>query len=400
MLSSFNKTQFIRYWGRKPLEQIEPYILEYSKEGEVVLDPFAGSGSTIMTALINRRRAIYNDLNQVAMIIAKANILRQNVDVKLSKRYKDLYMVNGKEVSYYIWEGDKIIKAKLVDGTLIDYQGKDYDGDDLILWWYPQNPLYYLNGKTFDKRRNVTRVDELFTKRNLLILSEMHWEIERQYNIKSIVAFISILHETSKMARLGGGAWGLPCYWVPYKRIEKNPYILFEKKLKMVNEVGGNYSVGRRDDVIQYLVDVAFWDDDAKKLGIPDNSIDLIVTDPPFFDEIQYFELSYLAATWIGAKVDFYNEIVVNHGRDKDETIYLKDLEKAISEMHRVLKKDRHVIIMFHEEEEDKMKEIKNVISSFFTIEKEDIKTMQQRAIGDRITNSKGRELKVFIAKK
>ena len=47
-------------------------------------------------------------------------------------------------------------------------------------------------------------------------------------------------------------------------------------------------------------------------MPIPDNSVDLVITDPPFFDEVQYFELSFLAVAWLNLKLDFDNEIVVN----------------------------------------------------------------------------------------
>jgi len=388
-----------RYWGRKAGEIARGYILSLSRENEILLDPFAGSGSVIAAALNLKRRAIYNDLNPVASIIAKGNLIGKETKVRLSKRYLDLYMIDyqgeRREVCYYIWEGDRIVKAKLVSGELIDCQGKDYEGE--IPYPYPKDPLYYPNGKPFDKKRQVDRVDELFTRRNLLILSEILSEIPKDE--KALAAFISILYQSSKMARLNAGSWGVPCYWIPYRRVERNPYLLFERASRRINKMGGKWKEGNVEEVFKGEADVAFLNADAKNLPIPDSSVDLVVTDPPFFDEVQYFELSYLAATWLRIRLDFNNEIVVNHRRGKDEKTYLEELEKAVKEIHRVLKKDKYAIIMFHEESEEKLKKIWDIISSFFKILKEDITIMKQRNIGDR-DNLKGKELRIIIAKK
>jgi len=389
----------VRYWGRKPPELVEPYIKAYSHEGEVVLDPFAGSGSFVAAALQLKRRAIYIDLNPVAKIIARATIIKDKNDeeVKLQKRYKDLYMINGKEVEYYIWEGDKIVKAKLVNGSLIDYQGGDYEGE-IAYCCYPKDKLYYNNGKSFETRRGIDRIDQLYTRRNLLILLDILKDIPLSY--KPIAAFISILYQASKMARLNAGSWGVPCYWIPHRRVERNPYLLYERAYKRIAKLGGDYREGTARDIINHNADVAFYAWDATDmLFLHDNSVDLVVTDPPFYDEIQYFELSYLAAAWLYAKLDFEHEIVVNRNRGIDEKKYLNRLAKALLEIQRVLKDGRYAVIMFHEEDEERMKKIKELISCFFTIEKEDKVEMKQRNVGDRDTK-RGKELRIFVAKK
>jgi len=381
----------IRYWGRKDGSLIEKYILSYSNIGDIILDPFAGSGNVLNKALELKRKAIYNDLDLVAQIIAKANILRKETNVELNKRYLDLYMINGEEVNYYIWEGNEITKAKMVNGKLIDYHGKDYEGE--IPYPYPQDPLVYSNGESFEKNGGVTRIDQLFTRRNILILSDILDQLPREE--KALATFISTLHDASKMVRSNGGVWGIPNFWIPYKRVEKNPYRIFERRLKILNKVGGNWIEGGINDVLNGNSDIAFINFDAKKLPIPDNSADLIITDPPFFDEIQYFEIYYFYAVWLNIRLNFDNEIIVNHKRGFNIKKYLNDLEKAVSEMYRILKKNRKIIIMFHEENEEKMKEMKEIISSFFIIEKEDTSLMRQRNIGHR----GGRELKIIIGR-
>jgi len=61
----------IRFWGSKPNDIISNLIKEYSKDGDIILDPFGGRGVTVIEALKMRRRVIYNDLNPYAFFIAK-----------------------------------------------------------------------------------------------------------------------------------------------------------------------------------------------------------------------------------------------------------------------------------------------------------------------------------------
>ena len=47
-----------KYWARKPHNVVAEYISTYSKKGEIVLDPFGGSGVTAIEAVKRGRRGI------------------------------------------------------------------------------------------------------------------------------------------------------------------------------------------------------------------------------------------------------------------------------------------------------------------------------------------------------
>ena len=40
-----------KYWARKPHNVVREYIEHYTKKGDIVLDPFCGSGVTVLEAL-------------------------------------------------------------------------------------------------------------------------------------------------------------------------------------------------------------------------------------------------------------------------------------------------------------------------------------------------------------
>src|SRR6185503_18581625 len=58
------------YPTKVPPEAITPYIERFTSPGDVVLDPFCGSGMTGLAALRSGRRSILNDLSPLAIHLA------------------------------------------------------------------------------------------------------------------------------------------------------------------------------------------------------------------------------------------------------------------------------------------------------------------------------------------
>src|ERR1017187_6339925 len=59
------------YFTRRPANVVRDYVERYSEEGDVVLDPFGGTGVTAIEAFLLGRNAIQNDLNPFANFIAR-----------------------------------------------------------------------------------------------------------------------------------------------------------------------------------------------------------------------------------------------------------------------------------------------------------------------------------------
>ncbi len=51
-----------KYWARKPHNVVAEYIRRHSLEGEIVLDPFVGSGVTALEAIKLGRKGVGIDL--------------------------------------------------------------------------------------------------------------------------------------------------------------------------------------------------------------------------------------------------------------------------------------------------------------------------------------------------
>jgi len=93
---------------------------------------------------------------------------------------------------------------------------------------------------------------------------------------------------------------------------------------------------------------------------IPDKSVDAVITDPPYFDNVQYSELADFFYVWLRlALKDTYswfqpelssrpNEIVKNDKLGKMTDFFNEGLRQVFVECHRVLKEDGLLIFTFH----------------------------------------------------
>ena len=68
------------YWSKKPHDAIRQYISHYTQPGDMVLDPFCGSGGTALAALMEGRAAIAIDLSPAATFITKNYCTPVDVD--------------------------------------------------------------------------------------------------------------------------------------------------------------------------------------------------------------------------------------------------------------------------------------------------------------------------------
>lgn len=60
------------YFSKKPYDAIREYIRHYTRSGDLILDPFCGSGSTALAALLDNRRVIAIDRSPAATFITKS----------------------------------------------------------------------------------------------------------------------------------------------------------------------------------------------------------------------------------------------------------------------------------------------------------------------------------------
>lgn len=81
------------YQGMYPAKLAHYFIQRYSNEGDLVVDPFSGRGTTVLQARAEGRRTVGNDLSELAYVLTRAkaappswNALNKQID-KLEAAY-------------------------------------------------------------------------------------------------------------------------------------------------------------------------------------------------------------------------------------------------------------------------------------------------------------------------
>ena len=90
--------------------------------------------------------------------------------------------------------------------------------------------------------------------------------------------------------------------------------------------------------------------------SIPDESVDLVLTDPPYFDYIQYSELANFFYVWLRLglkeKYTWFEPLLIPSEEEigilKEEISFMKRLISVFKECHRVLKHKSPLIFTFH----------------------------------------------------
>ncbi|MGX1775269.1 hypothetical protein ACWIGW_24370 [Nocardia brasiliensis] len=96
--------------------------------------------------------------------------------------------------------------------------------------------------------------------------------------------------------------------------------------------------------------DVRVVEGSSEKLLMPDDCVDLILTDPPYHDDVQYSELSLPFRAWAKlAGGPLLGEAVVNAavGQLTEDGAYEDLLRRIFTEARRVLKPDGHLIFSY-----------------------------------------------------
>lgn len=92
----------------------------------------------------------------------------------------------------------------------------------------------------------------------------------------------------------------------------------------------------------------------SAKTDIPDNSIDVIITDPPFFDNVHYAELADFFYVWQQLYFDELDSSTTPSTRHPDEVqdtdvnAFSKKLAAVFTECHRVLNENGLMIFSYH----------------------------------------------------
>lgn len=308
------------------------FIEGLSEPGETVLDPMAGSGSTLLEGWLLGRNVVGVDLDPLATRQSRAKttcipsgVIEEAGQRALADARQRLEVGNPLEV----------FRESLSAAT----------GDFLDYWFFPETQQ--------ELAALVTSVREepSPTVRNLL----------------EILFSATIVTKSGGVTRARDLAHSRP-HRVADKQ-PRSPFRVFETQLRQsvrafenLGEKGGNQS---------HVLAA-----DARRLPLADNSVDLIVTSPPYANALDYMRAHKFSLVWLGEQVAELSRLrgryigaerqdsrgdellpeearravamLSETDRQKSRVLakYLREMRQAIEEMHRVIRPGRAVIIV------------------------------------------------------
>jgi len=319
------------YFTKQAWNVVQHYIKNFTKPGDLILDPFGGSGVTLVEALMLGRKAIHIDLNPLSAFITQALISPVSLG-ELSKSFEEV-------------KKEFIKKCPKTENEI---------NSALKKFPYPKKiPL--------TKDADVSGIEDLFTEKQLAQLAYLKHLIMKikSKNIRDslLLSFSSSVNKYNRTfhytkSKGGGGGDSGPFRYYRYRIAPEPPDLnlidIFETKFKKI--------FGAKKEMFPFInmetiKNATVLKGDATNLKrIENESIDYIYTDPPYGSKIAYLDLSTMWNAWLDFKVsnnDYKKEAIEGGSRNKSSDEYSSILKKSIQEMHRVLKYNRWLSFVF-----------------------------------------------------
>lgn len=299
-------------------------IKEHSKEGDIVIDTFMGSGTTVVESLMNNRIGIGTDINEIAHLVAKVKttpLKSLEVLIELQKIENDILSRNNGQKEYFLDKALSIVPK-----------------NDRIDYWFKQP-----------------------TKEGLAIILHRILEIQ-DLDIKDffLVAFAQILKSSS--------IW-LQKSIKPTRDPQKKDVAVVSLFLQQAKKMLKRNAEFEKILPKKAKENINFWRitecQDARIQPCETEKASLIVTSPPYVTSYEYADLHQLPLLWLGyldelarfrqkfigsaykerdlidLKSSLADDIVRNLGNNKkgrEVKHYFADMLEVFQEMKRVLK--------------------------------------------------------------
>jgi site-specific DNA-methyltransferase (cytosine-N4-specific) len=277
------------------------FIERFTSKGDVVLDPFCGSGTTLVEAKITGRHSIGIDVNPLACLLSKVKTTPIEKE-KLSQCFGLLSRIKC-NLNFLYGQSTLVQSEKfLLEPEIPDFRNREY--------WFEPHVLKELG------------------------IIKAHIQRLQDKDLKDfcLVAFSSIIVKVSNQQ-----------HETRYKKIDKKlkafeAYENFSVKLRQMiqrmtlfNKVASNASCK------------IFCEDLRFSTAIKDEEADLIVTSPPYLNAWDYNLYQRFRFYWLGFDhLKFRNTEIgahLKHSYINDSVSkYSEDMTLCLKQMHRMLK--------------------------------------------------------------
>ena len=278
-------------------------ILQLTKEGDTILDPFCGCGTTLVEAKLLNRNAIGVDLNPIAVLVSKAKtnkLIKEDINL-ISSLLNEI----KKDISNYY--NNKNVR--------INYEIPEFNNRD---HWFQKNVLHELGIiKAYILKIEKPELrDFLFTAMSSIIVTVSNQESDTRF---------AAINKQIK----------------PFRT-----FFEFKKKLDDMNVRILQFSEKAHDTDIK-----VFEGDTRNMFFLKDNSVDHIVTSPPYANTYDYYLYHKFRMYWLDYNVKKVQDNEIgsrNRHSSKKEDIdtFEKELYLCLKEMSRVLKTNKYAVMV------------------------------------------------------
>jgi hypothetical protein len=201
--------------------------------------------------------------------------------------------------------------------------------------------------------QGITHLHHFYTRRNLIVFAEL-WNRTEHYRgqLRDALRFWLLSYNASHatiMTRVvaKSGQKDLVVtsaqpgvLYVSGLPVEKNLINGLRRKLSTIAEAF-TLIHGRKGRV-------EIYQRSSCHVELTNQSVDYVFTDPPFGGNIPYAEVSFLNEAWLNRYTDRTEEAIISDHQEKTLADYQQLLTAALTEMHRILKREGKATVVFH----------------------------------------------------
>ena len=304
--SSSNPDLSIVHWYPAPfIPQIPALMIQsFTKKGDYILDPFAGSGVTLIEAARLKRNFIGVDINPFALNIIRAKLkLLEYVDLTWFQQIEE-------EINIQTFSS----------ASNEDYCKKNDISEEVMKWFHEKTLKQLLSLHSIVK--STKNSEEKLIKK--VIFSSILLKVCSQQK--------TYTHITDR------------CF--PKEFIDYNAVKAFKDQLRNIQIAVGEFRKqykAMHDEDYQEMSGTPILGDSRDLHYIEDNSVQLVITSPPYLgvsDYILSMRLSELFFPEEGTEFAKKNEIGARRRRFRKTAYdeYIQDMDRVFAEISRVLK--------------------------------------------------------------
>ena len=379
----------IFYWTKKNINISSQILDNFAKDNDFVLDPFMGSGSNLYGSVLSK-----NSINFIGAEINEMpfKTLLTKIQLNRDKLYslKEKIKIFEKKHKYFYTYSITGIKEKVIlqKAYVNIINSKIYPKEFFVKINNSNNKLKISkeeNSQYFDEFYNLytkknykqidlsklenyiliensriainkdLRISDLFSPVNYLILLKFKKFCENNNELKFLLSqVLQLCKFTDKKSQSQFLFWFPKKYAVDRNVIEtlNRKLLSLEKKILSNKFSLDNLICTKFDDLETinhslFLINKPFQS--VNKSDIPDQSIDLVFTDPPYFDQIPFSEYLELWKFFLSYENNLSKEVVQSNRKEKsmNRDKYLSNLQLVFKNVSRKLKDKKYALVYF-----------------------------------------------------